>query len=232
MLIFITDSETTGLPNQEPKAVMIEFAGILYHVETRARVASVQCLIHSPSNAAEHINKISVAALEVVNPKDNPAMKAVSGYAKKYAQTLWDAADYVIAHNASFDKIFMDPVFNPEGKTQWRCSKNDIKFPKAKNARSLVYIAVDHGVFPFGAHRAMNDCTVLADCLDQVPDLADQLSQRPQETARWETIDLPFERNADAKAAGFRFDRDKKVWWKEMKESETQALSFRVQKPQ
>jgi len=230
MLIFVTDTETTGLPRQEPKPTMIEFAGILYHVETRARLATVQCLIHAPANPVENINRISVASLEVMNPKTNPAIVPVLTAQKKAAQALWNAADYVLAHNASFDRFFLDPVFNQDGKTQWRCSKNDIKFPQAKNARSLKYIAVDHGIFPFGAHKALNDCLVLTDCLDQVPDLAAQLSLVPEDVSRWETIDLPFERKDEAKERGFRWDSDKKVWWKDMKASDTNDLPFRVQK--
>ncbi len=229
MNIFVTDTETTGLPGSTPPPKMIEFAGALYNVEQKAVLAIAQCLLYSPENPAAGINGITQELLETMNP-DNPVAKAVQDAGRANFQVLYDQADYIIAHNDVFDKQFLEPEFG-YGK-KWRCSKNDIKFPKSSSSRRLVHVAVDHGVWPWAAHRALNDVLVLADCLSQVPDLAEQISREKEEHCVWEATDLPFERKDEAKARGFRWNSFKKVWFKTMTESETTQLPFRVQRSQ
>lgn len=228
MLIFITDTETTGLPNVAG-AKMIEVAGCLYHVETKTEVAMAQCLIYATENPVENINGISPAMLEAVNPAD-PKGKAITSTMKFAIQNLWNQADFILAHNASFDRYFLDSVFNTTIQKTWRCSKDDIKFPKASSSRKLVHLAVDHGVFPFAAHRALNDVLTLVGLCKQVPDLARQMLKEKAVTSRYEAVGLPIERKDEAKTRGFRWNAEKKVWWKEMEEAEKTELPFPVQK--
>src|SRR4051812_1531000 len=226
MNILVTDTETTGLPSADGKAVMIEVAGILYNVETQSELAMASTLVYSPDNAAEHINGIKPETLALMQPPD-----LQNAMGKAY-QVLWDKADYALAHNAAFDRYFLDPIFGKKKPAIWRCSKNDLKFPKAKNARSLAYLAVDHGVWPFAAHRALNDCLTLVQLLKLIPNLSEQMACTPEESGRFEAVDLLFEQRHLAKDAGFKWDSARKVWWKNLKQSEAMGLPFRVQKVQ
>lgn len=233
MRIFVVDSETTGLPIGDFKPQMIEFAGVLYHVETKSEVAMTQCLLYAADNPAAHINGISNAQLEAVSPFADPANETIQKVMRKATQLLWNEADYILAHNASFDRQFVDPVFNAKATKPWRCSKNDLKFPKTSTSRRLAHIAVDHGVYPFAAHRALNDCLTLTALLKELDpaDLMAQLTADPGEGAvRYDALGLPFEKKEAAKNLGFRWDADKKVWWKNLKAFEVAGLPFSVQK--
>ena len=69
-----------------------------------------------------------------------------------------DSADVVIAHNAQFDRMFVEscfPIFESEA---WGCSIHDVPWlEKGIEGTKLGYIAYRLGFF-FDAHRAINDC--------------------------------------------------------------------------
>lgn len=227
MKILIVDTETTGLINADPAPKLLEVAACLYHVESKSELATVQFLLYADSNPASEINSIKEEALAAVNP-DLPGMDSLSKSVISAAQSLWDSADFVVAHNASFDRHFLDPVFGIKSPKIWRCTLREINFPKAKKAKALGYMAVDHGIFPFGAHRALNDVTVLTALLKTVHDLADQLAKEPIEKLRFEARDLPFSLNTEAKDRGFRWDSKSRVWYRTMTLKESKEIPFNI----
>jgi DNA polymerase-3 subunit epsilon len=223
--ILIVDTETTGLINTDPAPKLIEVAACLFHVGTMSELSMVQFLIHAESNPASGINGISEESLRAVNPQ-NPSIARVADANFGSVQAMWDASDYVLSHNSSFDRYFMDPVFGIKNPKEWKCSVKDIEFPKTKKSKSLSYLAVDHGIFPFGAHRALNDVLVLVALLKTVPNLAEQLCRVKEELLRFEARDLPFHLNPEAKSLGFKWDGKNKVWFKNMSESEAKSIPF------
>lgn len=225
--ILIVDTETTGLINAEPAPKLLEVAACLYHVESKAELATVQFLLYADSNPASEINGIKEESLAAVSP-EIPGMDSLSKSVMSSAQSLWDSADFIVAHNASFDRHFLDPVFGVKSPKTWRCSLRHITFPKAKKAKALGYMAVDHGIFPFGAHRALNDVTVLTALLKTVPDLAEQLARDPVENFRFEARDLPFSLNTEAKDRGFRWDSKSRVWYRNMTLKESKDIPFNI----
>src|SRR5690606_11374567 len=71
---------------------------------------------------------------------------------------LVESADLVIAHNAAFDRPFVErrlPVFETRA---WACSVADVDWHRyGFRGRKLEYLAMERG-FVFESHRAISDC--------------------------------------------------------------------------
>jgi len=69
-----------------------------------------------------------------------------------------DSAAVVIAHNAQFDRKFVESSFPAFESKAWACSIHDVPWiEKGVEGTKLGYIAYRLGFF-FNAHRALNDC--------------------------------------------------------------------------
>lgn len=215
--ILIIDTETTGLKPADCQ--VIELAFILYNVETASELACASTLIHAPANPVEHINHISPASLEAVKSSVVPNLVI------NMFQLAEIEADFIIAHNAPFDKGFLDAHVCKTTKP-WVDSKCDIKFPKQGTGNRLGYIAFDHGIPVVDAHRALNDCRILMALLKLVPDLADQLADTVG--AKVYQAITTFDQKDLCKAAGFNWDAYGKVWKRRMSPSKVKDLPFQV----
>jgi len=70
-------------------------------------------------------------------------------------KTLLDACQLVVAHNAKFDRKFIEKYIKTENV--WACSQNDVNWKnRGFFKKSLELLCIWHG-FYYGAHRAMND---------------------------------------------------------------------------
>ncbi len=158
---FVVDTETTGL---EVKADIIEFGGILF--EYGMQTGCVYRVLESISCFEEPSAPIPAAVTAVNGITD----EMVAG------KTLDDDAinaavkrcNFVIAHNARFDRPLLErrlPIF---AKRPWGCSNRDIDWAAADiTGTKLDYILFKLGFFVEGAHRALNDCQILLHALVQ-----------------------------------------------------------------
>ena len=101
--LLILDTETTGLDPEQDHC--IEVGAILFHVPSRAVLSQVSFLLPCESNPAEPINGISAAVSRLIQPWQ-------AGLA--YFRQLVEAADVIVAHNASFDR-------QAQATEAWRC---------------------------------------------------------------------------------------------------------------
>ncbi len=78
-------------------------------------------------------------------------------------------ADYVMAHNARFDREIFEAscarLGIPIPALQWICSRTEIPYPARYKCFKLAHLAVDHGMTINGAdlHRASADVEILMD---------------------------------------------------------------------
>ena len=128
----------------------------------------------------------------------------------------------VIAHNASFDRPFVEqrwPVFETK---QWACSIKDIDW-KAEGLGSakLEYLLQTLGIF-YEAHRAETDCWALLELLNanlpqsQQPALLSLLETLNQPQVRLYATGSPFDSKDTLKARAYRWDPDKRSWHKSL----------------
>ena len=214
----LLDTETTGLNPETDKT--IEVAVMLFDVKHAQPVASFASLIKSDSNEAHAINGIPPEMLlELQDPELVwRAVRWVIGHAQ-----------IVIAHNASFDRQFVPDLGKP-----WVCSEEDITWPnsnKGGRGGSLAHLALSLGLGVASANRAMADVDTLSRILTRLAekghDLEAMLVHAMRPKAMFHSL-APFEMKDVVKNNGFRWDPDRKIWWRRMAVDDVKELPFKV----
>ena len=163
MNLLILDTETTGLaPSKGAK--LIEIAALLYNVEDRVVLKTLASFFPCDSNPVEHINNI----------KPDWTNRATNPWAIQALTVMATEAHAYVAHNASFDKTFLETAIAPAHifwLKPWICTKNDFKWPVPLPRNRLQDVCVAMGVPYVEAHRALTDCQFIVDCFNRVPDL-------------------------------------------------------------
>lgn len=217
MNLLILDTETTGLDHEKDHVVEVAYA--LFSTEHNAIISVESELVDAMGNEAEKVNGI-------------PAELLRFGRGLHFIERDMRAhiVDAVICHNVDFDRPwFSNTLF---ADVPWVCSCNDIEWPNAgKGSKSLVALALAHDVPVAFAHRAFDDVLTLARMFQRVAekghDVDAMLAKAMRPKARY-VADVPRSRNDELKAAGFRWDPDRKQWWKKMVGEEAALLAFPV----
>ena len=227
-VLALLDVETTGLSPETDHVVEVGLA--LYSV-SRGLIRSRSWLCSAPAEAVEktqHIHGISPLVVEAYGVPFADVAKMVGAIVTKETQAF-------CAYNADFDRAWF-PLF-VQNAAPWICAMADCAWPRPSASRSLTSVALAHGIGVVRAHRALEDVLTLAALFDRAvelgADLPAMLARAMRPKARYEVADRSYspERNAQAKAVGFRFD-DKdpgnKRWIRSMATADVDALPFRV----
>lgn len=215
--LLILDTETTGLSPTTDS--LCEVAGVLFSVEHRAVIQQVSFLLPVDDNPVQHINGISP--------------ELASWRAPLHALPLFlemaSVSDAFLAHNAAFDRQWIDPRLTPALRSiPWICTCEGIRWPGLRANPSLLELALAYGVPVWAAHRALTDCTYLAQVLARDPDLEAHLLQG-LEPRRLVVAHVSYGNREQAKAAGFRWDPAARQWSRRCSQSEIEGLGFPVQ---
>lgn len=135
-------------------------------------------------------------------------------------------ADLIIAHNARFDRAFIEKRYIELGCRPWACSMSEIEWLDLEmDGRNLGYLLMQSGRFN-QVHHAANDVWSLFKLLTCSPTRFQLLDQRSYldllleasdaETYRVEALNAPFGFKDRLKARGYRWNPAKKVWWTEL----------------
>lgn len=143
--------------------------------------------------------------------------------------TTWATrADLYVAHNAGFDRPFMETRFPilASAETAWACSLYDVPWTShGYRSRALEHIAHAAGHF-FDAHRAINDCDaalyLLATLtLDDGRTPFEHLLQNARRTThRIYATRAAFDHKDTLKARGYTFNGDRKTWYTDVQEAD------------
>ena len=208
----VLDTETTGLNTAECK--VIELGMILFEFDPQTgqvhRVLKVFDELEDPgvpippeTTAVHHITDDMVRGKRI-NDQEVLSMLA--------------QASVVIAHNAAFDRPFVEQRWPEFENKPWVCSIKDIDW-KAEGLGSakLEYLLQTQGYF-YEAHRAEMDCWALLTLLlmvlpqSQQPVLLQLLETLNQPQFRLCALGSPFDTKDMLKARGYRWDGDRKTW--------------------
>lgn len=208
----IVDTETTGFNQDTDKIIEIGLVVFEYDPETGQAYRVLEtygCLEDPGITITPEITEVTGITNEMVAGHRIDDAKVAA---------LVAGASLVIAHNAKFDRPFLEQRFPVFETLPWGCSFAQVDWVgEGLGARKLDYIAFQFGFF-FDAHRAEADCLALLQILQQdlpkshtkvMKSLLDQLPQKDWTVyavnAKFETKDLLKERE-------YRWDAGRKIW--------------------
>ena len=129
----------------------------------------------------------------------------------------------VIAHNASFDRRFLEPRFPLFETMAFGCSQYDIPWNDVGvSSHKLEYLAYRAGFF-YEGHRAEIDCLALLQVLAQplgetgASAFKTLLGNARQESLRIWANESPFETKDILRARGYRWDPQERCWHKDLR---------------
>lgn len=209
--VAIIDTETTGLQAAQDR--IIELAVIVVDVDVQ-RGCPVGP-VHVFDGFEDPGRPLSPDIVSLTGITDD----MVRGQHLDEAQLakVMQGVTWVVAHNAAFDRPFVESRLPQFAALPWACSFADIDWKgQGRSSAKLEALAADAGWF-YDAHRADADCHALLTVLTQT--LSDgqtglarlwMQSQAPQ--FRLAAVGAPFETKDVLKARGYRWDSNARVW--------------------
>ncbi|MEN2990386.1 3'-5' exonuclease [Tistrella sp. BH-R2-4] len=226
----ILDVETTGL---DPRTdAIIELGMIAFEYEpggTVFRVTGSFSAFQDPGRPIPpEITRLTGITDEMVAGQSIEPIE-VAGFA--------EPASVVIAHNAGFDRRFVERVWDIFRMKAWACSQSGIDWSgEGVEGTKLGYLLAQAGLFHDG-HRAAEDCRALLEVLARplpvsgVTALGSLLAGARQASMRIRAEGSPFDMKDALKARGYRWndgsDGQPKAWWRDVAEADVEAeLTF------
>jgi DNA polymerase-3 subunit epsilon len=214
--LLVLDTETTGLEHSRDKIIELALLRVDVDTATGLPCGSVQVYdgLEDPGLPIPDI------ARQITGIDDS----MVAGQALDEARIaeLLDGVDLVVAHNAAFDRPFVEARLPAFAAKAWACSFADIDWKgQGRDSAKLTALALDLGLF-YDAHRAEMDCHALLAVL-QTPlpspsppagrtGLAHLLAAAQGTRYRLQANGAPFDAKDALKERGYRWDAANKVW--------------------
>jgi DNA polymerase-3 subunit epsilon len=208
----VVDTETTGLDQNADKIIEIGVVVFEYDPSTGQayRVLDTYGCLEDPGiEIPAEITEITGITSEMVAGQKIDDAKVAA---------LVDGASLIIAHNAKFDRPFLERRFPVFETLPWGCSFAQVDWTgEGLGARKLDYIAFHFGFF-FEAHRAEMDCQALLHILQQtlpksgILVLKSVLDQLPQKDWTVYALNSPFETKDLLKGRMYYWDATRKTW--------------------
>jgi len=210
----VLDTETTGMNSLSDK--VIELGMIVFEYDpVSASVVSVNRVFNELEDPGFAIPPESTEIHHITD-----AMVKGKSIDDQAVHDLLQGVSLVIAHNAAFDRPFVEnrwPIFTT---LPWGCSIHDVNWRgNGVGSAKLEYLAMLQGYF-YEAHRAVTDCWALLEVLNM------RLARDAQTVAQslFESIDKtehqvyaigsPFESKDQLKSRAYRWNGEIKCWSK------------------
>jgi DNA polymerase-3 subunit epsilon len=210
--VIVLDTETTGLDQRSERIIELAMLSVLVDTATGQPVGPV-----TTYESFEDPGKPIPQAITEITGIDDSMVRGQRIDDARVAE-LVQAADLIVAHNAGFDRPFVEarlPVF--AGKA-WNCSFAGIDWKgQGSGSAKLEFLAHERGWF-YDAHRALVDChallQVLAAPLKAGPSGLSALIDGATRTRyKLRATGAPFEAKDALKSRGYRWDTENRVWW-------------------
>jgi len=138
------------------------------------------------------------------------------------------ASDIMVAHNAKFDRSFMDRYMPLSKDKIWACSVNDIDWLNRGFVKgSLELLSIWHG-FYYDSHRAMNDVDALihlitSDFYNGNKPILELMENSTNPYYKISALNSPFESKDLLKARNYCWNNTKRYWWKNVDHEEIES---------
>jgi DNA polymerase-3 subunit epsilon len=210
--VIVLDTETTGLDHSRERVIELALLRVDIDHATGLPVGPVRVYdgLEDPGKPIPP----EVVALTGIHDADVKGQQLDSA---RVAELL-DGVDLVIAHNAGFDRPFVEARFKQFAQLTWACSFADIDWKaQGHSSAKLENLALAHGWF-YDAHRAEMDCHALLAVLAQPlalggsTGLARLLQAAQQPSYALQATNAPFEAKDKLKGRGYRWHGEQRVW--------------------
>ena len=209
------DVETTGLDFRRDR--VIELAMQRFRADDAGRIVDVGPSFRWVEDPGIPIPP-EITALTGLSDEDVAGQRICDAE----ATCLLLDADFVVAHNSTFDRPFVETRLPGAAGRPWICSMRDVDWRALGfDGRVLSHLLSQIGWF-YEAHRADADVTALLRLLDHLPEgrSGTVLSEAVRTGARqgWvvEAVQAPFHAKDRLKARGYRWHAEARHWWREV----------------
>jgi DNA polymerase-3 subunit epsilon len=220
------DVETTGLDHAQDRIIQFSAVPFTYAKDTG------------------RIYQVSPAATYFEDPGRPlpPEITALTGISDDQVRgqhiedaavrALADKAALVIAHNAGFDRAFVEKRLPAFQEKPWACSIVDVEWPAGLGSTKLEFLLYKHCGLFFAAHTAEADCLALIHLLatpftDGALPMARLLQSARRKTMRIWATGTSFETKDLLKARQYHWhaggDGRPKAWYRDLPEAEGAA---------
>ncbi len=155
----LVDVETTGLSPYKDE--IVELCMVLFYINHEG----IAVVAEEYSGLREPVKGINAAAARV----NGIYWEDVAGRDLDHRRVneMIRRADYIIAHNAPFDRGFVTRLYPLAGGKKWFCSMSDIDWRgKGYPNRRLQDLLAWHGISPGCSHRAGDDVRATLELLN------------------------------------------------------------------
>ena len=210
--LLVLDTETTGLNPARDKVVELALLRVTVDLRTGQPVGPV--LVYDGLEDPGMPMPDEIIAITGITDE----MLRGQQLDEAEVQRLLEGVDLVLAHNAGFDRPFVESRLPQFAALNWACSFADIDWKQeGRGSAKLTALAYDIGLF-YDAHRAEMDCHALLAVLmpslktTQASGLSRLIESALNPTFRLQATNAPFDAKDLLKARGYRWDGAQKVW--------------------
>ena len=223
--VLILDTETTGLDSRSENIIELAMLAVDLDLQTGQLVGEVE--VYEDFEDPGRPIPPEITKLTGITSKDVQGQKLDEAKIKD----MVERADLIVAHNAGFDRPFVENRLEVFEHKAWACSFAGIDW-KAQGLGSakLEFLCSELGWF-YDAHRAQVDCHALLRVLssplkpssETKPLNGLQQLFKSAENTRIvvKAFGSPFETKDKLKARGYRWDAEARVWYTAVKSAES-----------
>jgi DNA polymerase III subunit epsilon len=216
----IVDLETTGLNFEVDKIIEIGIRQFDYNIES----GEILTLKNSYAAFQDPQQNLSDEIKRITGITDDQLKDQQIDWRK--VDDIFSTSHIIIAHNAAFDRPFVDQYSSVSQKALWGCSVKQIDWSaKGFTSSKLELLNVYHGFFT-DSHRALNDVDAVLTLLnfkDGTNDntrLLELLHGSSEPTIKVEARRTAFETKDKLKSKNYRWDVPGKYWYKNILKSQ------------
>lgn len=206
--LILLDTETTGLDPYKDEIIELAFVVVTYNVRwnTIISIDDVYDGFNQPSQPiTEEITRITGITNEMVAGK-----RVTYDSFKDY---LPKGKYLIVAHNAGFDRKFVDRAYPEMVDKPWADSLTEIDWAKKGYTKNNLEMLMYKLGYFYNAHRAVNDCLALG-CVIHYNEAIQELYNNALKAMLEVNISVPYNNKDLIKNFGFKFNGSNKTWTK------------------